>query len=169
MDKTVKKAKGSDISQPKKISFKFKYNNLSRKRLFIQNSLTLSEVEIQANNLFIVPSGRLQLFLDPEFSQELTSDYILGISNSSGTVAKVRLYVKEVVSLEISQKAENQSLENKVVEELMNQELVRRFVRKQIPKEDLNKIQALRLDKLSDEQVVQLSDKILEILSGKKS
>ena len=64
-------------------------------------------------------------------------------------MATVKLYVKEVVSLELSQKAENQSLESKVVEELMNQELVRRFVRKEISKTDLNKIQGLSLDRLS--------------------
>jgi hypothetical protein len=55
-------------------------------------------------------------------------------------------------------------LEAKVLEEFMDQELIRRFFRKNLDSLQLGKVQALKLENLTDEQIVEISDKILGLM-----
>ena len=127
-------------------------------------NLSLETAISQVENLFIIPRGNYKLYLDEELTQELDDQFITNYSQNSDSATVIKIFVKEIVTIEQSLKLEEQSLEAKVLEEFMDQELIRRFFRKNLDSLQLGKVQALKLENLTDEQIVEISDKILGLM-----
>lgn len=139
MESTIKSTTNTVTSdgdtKRKKISFKFTYNNLMRKRYLYLDTLTLEGVRNEVTKLFYLPNDNFKLYLSPRFKGELRLSYIRMLIEDEMDYSPVKIYIKEG-----SLTTKKNSLQGHIVEQMMNQVLVKRFLKKEFSKCDLEKI-----------------------------
>jgi hypothetical protein len=87
-------------SQGTKISLKYKFGGIHRKRKIPMENLSLETAISQVENLFIIPRGNYKLYLDEELTQELDDQFITNYSQNSDSATVIKIFVKEIVTIE---------------------------------------------------------------------
>ena len=106
MQNTINSLNQSMTGQ-KRISVKFYFNTLSRKRKIVIKELSMSTLHNEVYKLWVIQSGKFQLYRDSVYSQIIDETTLRNIKESTDESSTLKIYVKEVESLELSQKLEN--------------------------------------------------------------
>jgi hypothetical protein len=106
MQNTINSLNQSMTGQ-KRISVKFYFNTLSRKRKIVIKELSMSTLHNEVYKLWVIQSGKFQLYRDSAYSQIIDETTLRNIKESTDESSTLKIYVKEVESLELSQKLEN--------------------------------------------------------------
>ena len=155
-------------TKKKKISFRYKYNDITRKRYFLQDTLNLSLLLEEVSNLFIIPQNEYEVYTDEDSKQKVTQNLVDQLISGSESIPTVQLFVKQGREINAGDTIKTvNGLEQHLLDQLLSQELVKKFIKTHsLGTKNMDAIKQLRAEELSDREIELLSNSIIKLINS---